>query len=344
MFNPKYRITDQLLANITQINTLIRDLNDRRFPKVVLVEFEKKAREISAHASTSIEGNPLPLTDVKRILKLKPANIRDTEKEVLNYNQALESLNKLLEKDNLEISLKLILDIHRQITNGLLPTFDSGKLRQRPVVVNDPRTRKVVYLPPDVKKVEGLIVDLINYVNESKNNIDPLILAGIFHKQMVIIHPFIDGNGRTTRLATKVLLAKMGLNTFNLFSFENYYNQNVTKYFQTVGEYGDYYELAESIDFTTWLEYFTGGLIDELFRVKKILPEIGNTPDTRLEVQHLKVIEFIKKNGFIKDNDYSKLTDRAKATRALDFQKLLDLGLIQRQGKGRSTYYISKLS
>jgi len=342
MFNPKYRITDQLLANITQINTLIRDLNDRRFPRVVLMEFERKAREISAHASTSIEGNPLPLTDVKRILKLKPVNIRDTEKEVLNYNQALESLNKLLETDKLELSLKLILDIHKQITDGLLPVFDSGKLRQRPVVVNDPRTRKVAYLPPDVEKVEGLITDLINYVNESKNNIDPLILAGIFHKQIVIIHPFMDGNGRTTRLVTKVLLAKMGLNTFNLFSFENYYNQNVTKYFQTVGEYGDYYELVESIDFTTWLEYFTGGLIDELFRVQKILPEIGNTPDTRLEDYHLKIMEFIKKNGFIKDIDYVKLTNRAKATRALDFQKLLDLGLIQRQGKGRSTYYILK--
>ena len=344
MFNPKYRITDLLLANITQINTLIRDLNDRRFPKVVLVEFERKAREISAHASTSIEGNPLPLTDVERILKLKPINIRDTEKEVLNYNQALESLNKLLETDDLEISLKLILDIHKQITDGLLIEFDSGKLRQRSVVVNDPITRKIVYLPPDVEKVENLITDLITYVNESKNNIDPLILAGIFHKQMVIIHPFIDGNGRTTRLVTKVLLAKMGLNTFNLFSFENYYNQNVTKYFQTVGEYGDYYELVESIDFTNWLEYFTGGLIDELFRVKKILPEIGNTPDTRLKDYHLKIMAFINQNGFIKDNDYSKLTSRAKATRALDFQKLLNLGLIQRQGKGRSTYYTNKLS
>ena len=342
MFNPKYRITDQLLANITQINTLIRDLNDRRFPKVVLVEFERKAREISAHASTSIEGNPLPLTDVKRILKLKPVNIRDTEKEVLNYNQALESLNKLLESNELEISLKLILNIHKQITDGLLPIFDSGKLRTRPVAVNDSRTRQVAYLSPDVEKVKGLIIDLIDYVKESINNIDPLILAGIFHKQMVIIHPFMDGNGRTTRLATKVLLAKMGLNTFNLFSFENYYNQNITKYFQTVGEYGDYYELVESIDFTNWLEYFTGGLIDELFRVQKILPEIGNTPDIRLEDYHLKIMKFIKKNGFIKDIDYVKLTDRAKATRALDFQKLLALGLIQRQGKGRSTYYILK--
>jgi len=344
MFTPKYSITDQLLANITRINNLIRDSNDRRFPKVVLVEFEKTAREVSSYASTSIEGNPLPLTEVKKVLKSRPDTIRDSEKEVLNYNQALENLNQLLQSNKLELSLKLILDIHKQVTDKLLPSHESGKLRQNPVVVNDPRTGKVMYLPPDAKKVNDLITALITFINENSQKIDSLILAGIFHKQMVIIHPFMDGNGRTTRLATKVLLAKMGLNTFNLFSFENYYNQNVTKYFQTVGEYGDYNELEKSVDFTKWLEYFTGGLIDELLRVQKLLPKLGNTPDTRLEDHHIKILEFIKQNGFISDRDYAKLTDRAKATRTMDFQKLLDLGLIERKGKGRSTHYMLKMT
>ncbi len=339
MFKPKYKITDLLLANITRINSLIGEMNNRRFPKLVLFEFEKKAREISAHASTSIEGNPLPLTDVKRILKQNPVNLRDTEKEVVNYNQALELLNERIKDDNLEISLKLILDIHKTITHDLLSSTYSGKLRKKPVIVNDPKTHKTVYLPPNSEDVEKLILNLINFINQSNNSLDPLIIAGIFHKQMVIIHPFIDGNGRTTRLATKVLLAKMGLNTFNLFSFENYYNQNVTKYFQNVGEYGDYYELEANIDFTNWLEYFTGGLIDELLRVKKILPEIGNSPQTHLEEHHLQILKIIKQNGYVKDSDYSKVTSRAKATRALDFQKLLDFGLIKRQGKGKSTYY-----
>lgn len=341
MFIPKYKITDQLLANITRVNELVRDLNDRRFPKVVLVEFEKTAREVSTYASTSIEGNPLPLTEVKKVLKSKPANIRDSEKEVINYNQALETLNQLLQSNQLELSFKLILDIHKHVIDGLLPAFETGKLRQHPVVVNDPRTGKIVYLPPESEKAAKLIEDLILYVKENNKIVDPLILAGIFHKQMVIIHPFMDGNGRTTRLATKVLLAKMGLNTFNLFSFENYYNQNVTKYFQTVGEYGDFNDLATSIDFTTWLEYFTGGLIDELLRVNKLLPSIGNSPDTKLEKHHLKILEYIKQNGFITDRDYAELTDRAKATRTMDFQKLIDLGLIIRKGKGRSTYYSS---
>lgn len=340
MLRPKYTITDCLLANIKRINSLVNELNNRRFPHVVLVEFESTARAVSTYASTSIEGNPLPLTEVKKILKSKPAHIRDSEKEVLNYNKALQELNKKLAEGKVKLSLDLILKIQKQITEGLLPKFESGKLREKPVVVNDPRTRQVIYLPPDAKDVRVLLEDLIGFINSNRNLIDPLILAGIFHKQMVIIHPFMDGNGRATRLATKVLLAEMGLNTFNLFSFENYYNKNVSKYFQTVGEFGNYYELADKINYTSWLEYFTEGIIDELLRVQKILPEVGISPQTQLKPYHLKILEFIKEKGFITNRDYAKLVDRAKATRALDFQKLISLGLIERKGKGKATYYV----
>ena len=340
MFKPKYTITGLLLANITKINSLINELNSRHFAKLVLVEFERTAREISAHTSTSIEGNPLSLTDVKRVLKSNIINIRDTEKEVVNYNRALEMLDKLLKKEHLELSLKLLLEIHRQVTLELLPNYDSGVLRKRPVIVNDPQTGKVVYLPPDVDKVAILVTELINFVNKNSEDINPLILAGIFHKQMVIIHPFMDGNGRTTRLITKVLLAKMELNTFNLFSFENYYNQNVTKYFQTVGEYGDYNELISKIDFTKWLEYFTGGIIDELLRVGGELSRINRpTPATQLQPYHQAIINYIKAHNFIKDSDYARLTKRARPTRNLDFRKLIKFGLIKKQGKGKATYY-----
>lgn len=340
MFSPKYRITDRVLANIKRIATLIQDLNNHRFPKVILLEFEKTARAVSAYASTSIEGNPLPLTEVKKVLKSKPENIRESEREVLNYNRALANLDALLQSGKATLSTKLILTIHKQVMEGLLRPFELGKLRQKPVVVNDPRTGKTVYLPPDAHEVRPLMSGLVEFVKNSQNKVDPLILAGIFHKQMVIIHPFMDGNGRTTRLATKVLLAEMGLNTFNLFSFENYYNKNVSRYFQTVGEFGNYYELMAKIDFTPWLEYFTEGIIDELLRVAKLLPEIATKPATKLQPYHLQILEHIKEKGFITDRDYAQLVDRAKATRALDFKKLIGLGVIERKGKGKATYYV----
>lgn len=339
MLNPKYTITNKLLGNIKRLAEIVADLNSRSFSKVVLAEMERRAREISAYSSTSIEGNPLPLTDVKRILKNKPEYIRDSEREVLNYNKALIELDDLIRADAILFDISLLLKIQKTITDGLIEKYRSGQIRQEPVFINDPKTRQTVYWPPDYEEVAPLLNDLLDFLKKNSQAVDSLILAGIFHKQFVIIHPFIDGNGRTARLATKALLAKMGLNTFYLFSFENYYNQNVARYFQEVGVRGNYYDLKDQIDFTSWLEYFTDGIIDELLRVKKELEKETISPDKTLKEHHQMVINYIKEKGFITDKDYSGLTKRAKPTRNLDFKKLIALGLIVKMGKGKATYY-----
>jgi len=339
MFDPKYIISHKLLGNIKRIAEIVTDLNSRCFSKVALHEMELRAREVSAYSSTSIEGNPLPINDVKRILKNKPENIRDSEKEVLNYNKALLELDDCMKTEKIVLDMKWLGKIQKTVTEGLIEKYRWGRIRKEPVFVNDPRTGKTIYWPPDHEEVIPMLKELFSFLEGNAQSIDPLILAGIFHKQFVVIHPFIDGNGRTARLATKVLLARMGLNTFNLFSFENYYNQNVTRYFQKVGLAGNYYELKESLDFTSWLEYFTDGIIDELLRVKKTLEKETATPDKVLKSYHQKIIDFINEKGFITDRDYAELTDRAKPTRNLDFRKLIDLGFIEKVGKGKATYY-----
>ncbi|MCF6293441.1 MAG: hypothetical protein L3J04_08620, partial [Robiginitomaculum sp.] len=60
----------------------------------------------------------------------------------------------------------------------------------------------------------------------------------------------------TTRLLTTAILGKSSLDLFEIFSFENYYNQNITRYFKAVGLTGDYYDHKDNVDFTHWLEYF----------------------------------------------------------------------------------------
>lgn len=338
MFKPKFTITSKILANIKRIAEITSELNNCHFPKVVLLELEKRARALSSHSSTGIEGNPLPLTEVKKILKNRPEHIRDTEREVLNYNQALIELDKKI-KLGTAFDLTLILQIQKTVTDGLIVDFNSGKIRQAPVFVNDPRKHQTVYWPPDHQDVSYLIKDLLNFIKQNRGQVDPLILAGIFHKQFVTIHPFIDGNGRTARLATKFLLAEMGINTFNLFSFENYYNENVEKYFAGVGELGNYYDLKDKIDFSSWLEYFTDGIIDELLRVSGELEKMAVPATEELKNYHIKILDFISTHGRITDSDYVKLTNRAKATRIKDFKKLLELKLIERHGQGRATFY-----
>ena len=336
MFKPIYDMNSSLLDNIVRIKNLIAEFNDQKFSDIVLAKFEKDSYAISAHASTSIEGNPIPLTDVRKILKSSPSHVRDTEKEVLNYNKALHYLNTLLKKSNL-ITKTFICDIQSMVVEDLIDKRNQGIFRQAQVVVNNPKTRKIAFIPPNAKDVTKLINDLVLYLEKEYTTTDPLILAGIFHKQFVVIHPFMDGNGRTTRLVTKYLLARMGLDTFQLFSFENYYNQNVTKYFSSVGVYGDYYDMVEKIDFTGWLVYFTDGIVDELLRVQKLLK--SSVEPNRITLYEKVIIEYIKKNGYISRNEYNKITDRADSTQILDFKRLVDKNIIKKHGKGKATYY-----
>ena len=336
MFRPQYSITNILLTRIKRITLLVHELNRRHVSEVALMQLEDEARAVSVYASTSIEGNPLPLTEVRRLLKKHPQQARQSEQEVLNYNQVLAQLYSPVRGP---FDKAFLLQIHRGVMQDLLPEHQAGHFRREPIAVRDPRSGEIIYLPPDHDDVESLVDELLAFVQENQPELDPLLLAGIFHKQFVILHPFMDGNGRSARLASTALLSGLDLKFSTLFSFENYYNQNVTRYFQYTGVSGNYYDLTDNVDFTPWLEYFAGGILDELLRVEKEIERRGSTPADRLKPHHRLILDYIDEHGFITDRDYAQLTERAKATRTLDFNKLLKLGLIERMGKGRSIYY-----
>lgn len=338
---PKYTISNKLLSTIREIGESVGELKSFHLTDRDLAKLEVEARELSSYASTSIEGNPLPLTDVKRLLKTQKENVRDTEREVLNYNKALQSLYADVRSSKFKLNIKTLEKIQRQVVHGLMDNpAHCGALRKAPVIIRNPRNvDEVVFIPPDSEDVNKLTGDLLKFIDSNIGKIDPIILAGIFHRQCVIIHPFIDGNGRTTRLLTTAILGKARLDLFEIFSFENYYNRNITRYFKAVGLEGDYYDLKDDIDFTAWLEYFADGILDELRRVRKTLPE-QSAEQPRLEPHHRQILDYIKEHGSITQREYGTISSRSLASRKLDFNKLLKLGLIKVESTGRGTYYV----
>ncbi len=340
-WTPKYTISNKLLSTIREIGESLGELKSFHLTDHDLAKLEIEARELSSYVSTSIEGNPLPLTDVKRLLKTQKENVRDTEREVLNYNKALQVLYADVRSGKFKLNIKTLEKIQGQVVKGLMDNpAHCGTLRKAPMIIRNPRKiDEIVFIPPDSKDVKKLTSDLFKFIESNIGKIDPIILAGIFHRQCVIIHPFIDGNGRTTRLLTTAILGKAGLDLFEIFSFENYYNRNITRYFKAVGLEGDYYDLKDDIDFSGWLEYFADGILDELRRVRKILPEqAGARP--RLEQHHKQILAYIEKHGSITQREYGSISSRSLASRKLDFDKLVKLNLIKAEGTGRGTYYV----
>ncbi len=340
-WKPIYTISNKLLLTIREIGESIGEIRSFSLSNQELAKLEINARELSSYASTSIEGNPLPLTDVKRLLKTQKETIRETEREVLNYNKTLQSLYGEVRSGKFHLSVKTLEKVQGQVVEGLMDNpAHCGALRKAPVIIRNPRNiDEIVFVPPDSKDVRKLTSDLFKFIKGNIGKIDPIILAGIFHRQCVIIHPFIDGNGRTTRLLTTAILGKAGLDLFEIFSFENYYNRNITRYFKTVGLEGDYYDLAEDIDFSEWLEYFADGILDELQRVREILPE-QSVASPRLEVHHRQILDYIEEHGSITQREYGSISERSLASRKLDFDKLVKLNLIEAKGTGRGTYYV----
>jgi len=338
-WKPIYTLTDRLIVTMRRIGEAIGEIRTVGLNRDALARLELEARALSTHASTNIEGNPLPLTDVKRLLKAHPSHLRDTEREVLNYNEALRKIHADVKTGTFRLDVSTLESIQATVVGGLMDNPGHvGKPRREPVLIRDPRQPdSVVFIPPDHKDVERLVKELIDFVAERGGEMDPIILAGLFHRQCVIIHPFMDGNGRTARLLSTAILGQGGLDIFEIYAFENYYNRNIGRYFQAVGLRGDYYDCEPSIDFTAWLEFFADGILDELRRVRGSIPTVA---PPRLEEHHRRLLAYIGEHGGIGQNEYGQITNRSLAARKQDFRKLVDLGLIERRGGGRGTYYV----
>lgn len=166
----------------------------------------KYSKKKSSYASNKIEGNTLTEQQANEAIDsdlhkhfLKP------EQEVQNHFLALNSLEESLKK-------KIFFQIHdpkSSVDRGKGASKEKIGLRgpMPPVVlfaVYDLETRIPEYIPPEYTDIPALLDELIEYVNTTDDH--PLIIAAVVHYQLVTIHPFEDGNGRTARLMLGYIL------------------------------------------------------------------------------------------------------------------------------------------
>lgn len=113
-------------------------------------------------------------------------------------------------------------------------------------VIRDGSTRAIVYMPPEASDVPLLMADLFAWVNEQLRTAElpSPILAAVAHYQYATIHPYNDGNGRTARLLTTLLLHRTGYGLKGIYSLEEYYARNLEAYYRalTIGPSHNYYD------------------------------------------------------------------------------------------------------
>jgi len=229
----KVVLTNEILNSILDIEKNKELLNQVSIPVSLSNKFRKNTKKRSTYASNKIEGNPLTFDQVDNAIENKNRHLLKPEQEIKNYYLALELLEKKLE-EKVPISLKLILDVQKQICEGE-PKEKIGLRGPMPpgvlfAVWNDDGTP--AYIPPEYSEVESLLNELITYLNESTDH--PIIKAAVVHYQLVTIHPFEDGNGRTARILSSYYLSLSGYGFKNVGSLEEYMSYNIDEYYDSI--------------------------------------------------------------------------------------------------------------
>lgn len=229
----KVVLTNEILNSILDIEKNKELLNQVTIPVSLSNKFRKNTKKRSTYASNKIEGNPLTFDQVDNAIENKNRHLLKPEQEIKNYYLALELLEKKLE-EKVPISLKLILDVQKQICEGE-PKEKIGLRGAMPpgvlfAVWNDDGTP--AYIPPEYSEVESLLNELITYLNESTDH--PIIKAAVIHYQLVTIHPFEDGNGRTARILSSYYLSLSGYGFKNMGSLEEYMSYNIDEYYDSI--------------------------------------------------------------------------------------------------------------
>jgi Fic family protein len=343
MFQPNFRYTNKivrLLARIQAARELI--INSPLIPAWEK-QLQREALIKQTHHTTSIEGNQLTLEEVSLLVEGKNilAGEKD-KKEVQNYVDVLGYIDSLEESG--EIVEEILLGIHRLTEKDILPDASAGNYRKAKVVVGNPKTGKITYVPPGSEEVPLLTRSLLEWLNsEEALDLMPALQAGIAHYELARIHPFLDGNGRTARALATLILTKRGFDTKKFFALEEYYNEDRPAYYSALANAD-----VKGGDLTEWLEYFLFGIAVEISRVENTVLKLSNDRSMKekygqigLSSRQIKAVGYLKEKGQITNKEYQELCDVSASTAKRDLQDMVDKKVLNQIGeKGQSIHYI----
>ena len=263
-FEPRFTVTNPITAALTRIERARGFLEAARLSEQWVREMGERALILEAHHTTHIEGTRLTLEQAERLWagERVPEADPDDTRELLNYRRAFDLVAERLGSGR-PVTERLIREIHRRLVEGVRGgSAAPGKYRRVQNYIVNMATREVVYTPPPAHDVPILMRELVEWLNEP-GDIQPVLTSGVAQFQLVHIHPFLDGNGRTSRLLSMLCLYRAGYDFKRLFTISEYYDRDRAAFYRAIQSVRE-----RDMDLTGWLEFFTEGLSSQLAEVK----------------------------------------------------------------------------
>ena len=264
-FSPKFMITNAVAAALTKIERARGFLDAAKLSEDWIAEMQNRALLLEAHHTTHIEGTHLTLEESEKLLAGKKVAGADPDdmRELLNYRDAFDLVTEYLDSGE-PITEALLREIHKRLVKGMRGDKASpGQYRKGQNYVVNSKTKQVIYTPPPPAQVSGMMADMVGWLR-SEHGINPVIEAGISQFQLVHIHPFDDGNGRTSRLLSTLCLYRKGYDFKRLFTISEFYDRDRPSFYKAIQGVRE-----RDMDLTGWIEYFSGGLATQMREVQE---------------------------------------------------------------------------
>lgn len=349
MYSPKYIISNKILKNIGQVEASKEVIENAPLVPSYEKQFQSDAIAKTIHHGTHIEGNELNLIQTKKILEGQEVYGRPRDiQEVINYRNVMTLLDELSFKRG-DLTLEILLDIHRTTVDKIISAEKVGVLRTTQVIIKEEGTDKVVLKPPPFVEVPYLLEDFFGWLNsEIAREINPVIRAGIVHYVLVAIHPFVEGNGRTVRAFTQLLLMREGYDIKRFFSLEENFDSDLASYYDALFKVDKDSQHIAQRDLTPWIEYFTEVVAVELSKIKEKVRKLSL--DTRMKVKfgeqialserQMRLMEYISDQVAVPMLDLKRLIPMVSEDTILrDLKILQDKGIIKKEGSTKSARY-----
>jgi Fic family protein len=252
------RILPEELAVIRLIAKVYRDLKYAlSVPSIWTGVLRKNTFARAIKGSNSIEGYNITVEDAIAAVEGEAPSASDSHGEtwmaVMGYRDALTYVLQLARAPNFTFNDGFIRAFHFMMMKYDL-SKNPGNWRPGSIYVRDEKKNDKVYEGPSADQVAPLIAELIRYLNSSQDQGQALIKAAMAHLNLVMIHPFSDGNGRMARCLQTLVLASRGIVDPTFCSIEEYLGSNTEDYYRVLAEVGRGSWHPEN-DTRTWIRF-----------------------------------------------------------------------------------------
>lgn len=358
MFAPQFSITNNLLTYIAKIESAKAVIDNAALVPAWEAKFRDDATERMVHYGTKIEGNDLTLEQAQRVVRAQKDNPeevmqatglmareRDVQ-EVINYRNVIfwiDSLKKV--KLNHVFTVETLQHLHKLTVEKLIDEQYVGAFRDKQVIVKSATAGDVVFRPPVSMEIPYLIDDLFKWAHSRKAvTVHPVFLSAITHYQLVFIHPFIEGNGRTARAMATLVLYALDYDFKRFFSLEKYFDSDVEAYYQALLSV----QQSENADLTYWLEYFCYGVAIEIDKIQEQVLRLSKDIKMRrqlgrqvaLSERQIIMLELFQNLDEVTSDDMQKVLPNVSIDTILrDVKDLIQKEVLQKMGVTKGVRY-----